>query len=170
MLEDFRLKVFVTLSQEKSFTRTAEVLHISQPAVSQNISELEKQLGVKLFDRLRGEVALTPAGELFLLRANEILSKYDEISDIYMRFPETRVRVAASDEVYNYLTEDLLKNFLSIHPEVHFEMAFIDDHADLKVNLAPVKENRGMLALSLHPSDSFASTRLCQVLNSILLS
>ena len=170
MLEDFRLKVFVTLSQEKSFTRTAEVLHISQPAVSQNISELEKQLGVKLFDRLRGEVALTPAGELFLLRANEILSKYDEISDIYMRLPETRVRVAASDEVYNYLTEYLLKNFLSIHPEVHFEMAFIDDHAYLKVNLAPVKEYRGMLALSLHPSDSFASTRLYQVLTSILVS
>ena len=170
MLEDFRLKVFVTLSLEKSFTRTAEVLHISQPAVSQNISELEKQLGVKLFDRLRGEVALTPAGELFLLRANEILSKYDEISDIYMRFPETRVRVAASDEVYNYLTEDLLRNFLSIHPEVHFEMAFIDDHADLKVTLIPVDEKRGMLALSLHPSDSFASTRLYQVLNSILFS
>ena len=66
MLEDFRLKVFVTLSVVKNFTRAAEVLHISQPAVSQNISELEKQLGIKLFDRLRGEVVLTPAGEIFL--------------------------------------------------------------------------------------------------------
>ena len=170
MLEDFRLKVFVTLSVEKNFTRAAEVLHISQPAVSQNISELEKQLGIKLFDRLRGEVVLTPAGEIFLQHANDIISKYEEISEVYMRFPDSRVRVAASDDIYNYLTQDILKNFLSIHPEVQFEMAFIDDHADLKVTLTPVKEKRGMLALSLHPSDSFASTRLYQVLTSILVS
>ena len=117
MLEDFRLKVFVTLSVVKNFTRAAEVLHISQPAVSQNISELEKQLGIKLFDRLRGEVVLTPAGEIFLQHANDIISKYEEISEVYMRFPDTRVRVAASDDIYNYLTEDILKNFLSIHPE-----------------------------------------------------
>ena len=50
MLEDFRLKVFITLSQERSFTRAAEQLHVSQPAVSQNISELEKQFGLKFFD------------------------------------------------------------------------------------------------------------------------
>ena len=112
MLEDFRLKVFVTLSVEKNFTRAAEVLHISQPAVSQNISELEKQLGIKLFDRLRGEVVLTPAGEIFLQHANDIISKYEEISEVYMRFPDSRVRVAASDDIYNYLTEDILKNFL----------------------------------------------------------
>ena len=169
MLEDFRLKVFITLSQERSFTRAAEQLHVSQPAVSQNISELEKQFGLKFFDRLRGEVVLTPAGEAFKEYAEHILSKYDEASRMFTRFPDTLVRVSASDEVFSYLTSELLRNFLAIHPEVRFELAFIDDNADLKVTLHPSKENRGTLALSYRPSASFASTRLYKVLSEIIL-
>ena len=168
MLEDFRLKVFVTLSVEKNFTRAAEVLHISQPAVSQNISELEKQCGVKLFDRLRGEVVLTPAGEVFLDKATEILSKYHSLSQMFMRFPDTIVRVAASDEVFNYLTRNLLGSFLQVHPEVRFEHAFVSDTADLKVSLIPSKEDRGTLALSYHPSATFSNTRLFRVLSEII--
>ena len=168
MIEDFRLRIFVTLASEKSFTKAASVLGVSQPAVSQNISELEKQCRAKLFDRLRGEVVLTPAGEVFLDKANEILSKYHDLSQMFMRFPDTIVRVAASDEVFNYLTVNILGSFLQVHPEVQFELAFIDDNADLKVSLAPSNENRGMLALSYHPSTSFASTRLFRVLSEII--
>ena len=168
MLEDFRLRVFVTLVAEKSFTKAAAVLCVSQPAVSQNISELEKQFGIKLFERLRGEVVLTPAGEIFLDRANEILAKYADLEQLFMRFPDTVVKVSASDEVYNHLTENILKLFLQAHPEVRFELAFIDDNADLKVILTPSQENRGTLALSYRPSASFASTRLYRVLSEII--
>ena len=66
MLEDFRLKVFVAVAQQKSFTRAAAVLGISQPAVSQHVSELERQLSVKLFERLHGETVLTDAGKVFM--------------------------------------------------------------------------------------------------------
>ena len=51
MLEDFRLKVFMTVAKEGSFTKAAAKLNISQPAVSQHVSELEKTTGVKLFER-----------------------------------------------------------------------------------------------------------------------
>ena len=158
----------MTLASERSFTKTAAVLGVSQPAVSQNISELEKQFGVKLFDRQRGEVVLTPAGEVFLEKATEILSKYYDLSQMFMRFPDTVVRVAASDEVFNYLTNDLLGSFLQIHPEVRFEHAFIADVADLKVSLIPSKDNRGTLALSYHPSATFSNTRLFRVLSEII--
>lgn len=168
MQEDFRLKVFITLAHERSFTRAAEQLHVSQPAVSQNISELEKQFGLKFFDRLRGEVVLTPAGEAFKEYAEQILSKYAEVSQLFTRFPDTIVRVSASDEVFSYLTEDILGRFLAIHPEVHFEPAFLDDEADLKVTLTPVHEKRGMLALNYHPSSELASTRLFSVLSQLL--
>ena len=53
MLEDFRLKVFMTVAQAGSFTKAASVLGISQPAVSQNVAELERLSGRKLFERLR---------------------------------------------------------------------------------------------------------------------
>ena len=168
MLEDFRLKVFVTLARERSFTKAAEVLKVSQPAVSQNISDLEKHFGVTFFNRLRGEVVLTPAGEMFLEQANEILSRYSALPQLFQRFPDTTVKVSASDEVFDYLTRDLLDVFLQVHPEVKFELAFIDDNADLKVSLIPSKENRGTLALSYHPSASFASTRLYRVLSEII--
>jgi DNA-binding transcriptional LysR family regulator len=86
-----------------------------------------------------------------------------------MRFPDTVVRVAASDEVFNYLTVNLLGRFLQVHPEIRFEHAFISESADLKVSLIPTNENRGTLALSYHPSASFASTRLYKVLSEIIL-
>ena len=65
MLDDFRLRVFMMAAAENSFTRAAQHLGVSQPAVSQNIAELEKLLGVTLFNRSRGDVSLTPDGELF---------------------------------------------------------------------------------------------------------
>lgn len=76
MIEDFRIKVFVTLARCGSFTAAARELNVSQPAVSQNISELEKKLGVLLFNRARGSVTLTDNGTLFLGYANQIMHWY----------------------------------------------------------------------------------------------
>ena len=73
MLEDFRVKVFITVAQEQSFTKAASVLGVSQPAVSQNVAELEKGLGVELFDRKRGEVVLTSEGKVFMNYARTLL-------------------------------------------------------------------------------------------------
>ena len=54
MLEDFKLKIFVTVAAEGSFTKAARTLGITQPAVSQNIAELEKVTGALLLERHRG--------------------------------------------------------------------------------------------------------------------
>ena len=87
MLEDFRLKVFVAVAQSRSFTKAAAQLSISQPAVSQHISELEKTTGMKLFQRLRGETIMTDAGALFHQYAKDILAKYDQMEQMFLRFP-----------------------------------------------------------------------------------
>ena len=73
MQEDFRLRVFVTLAEQGSFTLAAKTLGISQPAVSQHITALEKSLGTELFSRNRGEVTLTDAGRSFMKYAEKIL-------------------------------------------------------------------------------------------------
>lgn len=80
---DFRLEVFITLCRTGSFTRAADVLGISQPAVSQNIAELEKDLGVRLFTRSRGEVSLTSDGNLFRKYAERILYWYDSAKEAF---------------------------------------------------------------------------------------
>jgi DNA-binding transcriptional LysR family regulator len=59
-----QLEVFLAVARAKSFRGAAEVLHLSQPALSQHVAELERELGTRLFDRLRRSVALTEAGRI----------------------------------------------------------------------------------------------------------
>lgn len=167
MLEDFRLKVLVAVAARKSFTKAAEQLRISQSAVSQNVSELEKRLGVKLFERQRGETLLTDAGEIFMEYADSILEKYEDIQKMFSRFPDKVVKVSASDEVFNYIVSELLADFLKIHTEITFLNVLAGD-VDLKIVLTPYNKERGMIRLSYHPSSAFASTRLWSVLSEFL--
>lgn len=83
MFGDFRLQVFMALSRTGNFTRAADELGISQPAVSQNIAGLEKDLGVRLFERNRGEAVLTPAGRVFMEYAGHILYWYGSAGSMF---------------------------------------------------------------------------------------
>ena len=79
MISDARLKVFVGLAESGSFTLAAKQLDMSQSAVSQNISLLEKESGGALFERGRGNVTLTPKGEVFYAYAKRILALYGDL-------------------------------------------------------------------------------------------
>ena len=76
MFEDFRIKIFLSLCRLGSFTAVARELRISQPAVSHNISELEKILGVTLFERGRSGAVLTEEGLVFKDCAEQIQASY----------------------------------------------------------------------------------------------
>ena len=112
MQEDFRLRVFITVAEMKSFSKAAEQLRISQPAVSQHISELERQLGVKLFERQRGLTVPTPAGEVFDRYAREILTGYARVRIMYATHQERVVKVSASEEVYDYMMKSARRSFI----------------------------------------------------------
>ncbi len=93
MLDDFRLRVFDTLCDTLSFTEAARRLGISQPAISLNIAELEKSLGVQLFDRRGGKVRVTEEGDLFRSYAQQILHWYEAASKAFSEDRETPVEV-----------------------------------------------------------------------------
>ena len=118
MLDDFRLRVFMMVAAEGSFTRAAQHLGVSQPAVSQNIAELEKQVGAVLFDRKRGEVTLTAEGYVFKDYAAKILHWYDATDALFGSAGKMTVnrpvRIAATGFVATYLLPDLLRDLLAV--------------------------------------------------------
>ena len=162
MLDDFRLNVFIAVAHEKSFTKAAAHLRISQPAVSQHISELEKQLGVKLFQRQGGIVSLTPAGLVFKGYAERILSDYSKVQAMFSELPEMIVGVSASEEVYDYIMRDILADFITVHPQVTFVKTF-PDNADLCVHLLPFAQ--GTFKIAAIPSDKFSRSRVWEVMS-----
>ncbi len=70
-----QLIYFLTISETKNFTRAAEKLFISQPALTKQINALESELDVKLFDRNNKSVALTAAGQTFFLHATQVINE-----------------------------------------------------------------------------------------------
>ncbi len=72
------LRYFLTVVREESITRAAQVLHITQPTLSRQLSQLEEQIGVKLFIRGTRKISLTDEGILLRRRAEEILELVDK--------------------------------------------------------------------------------------------
>ena len=80
MILDIKLlRQMLSLAKHRNFARAAESLHISQPALSRSISNLEETLGVQLFDRTSGGVVPTAYGRLILERGREIVAKESEL-------------------------------------------------------------------------------------------
>ena len=63
-MEDHKLKVFCTVAETKSFSKTSQIIHLTQPAVSLQIQALEELYETKLFDRSSSSINLTSAGEV----------------------------------------------------------------------------------------------------------
>lgn len=125
MVENFRLRVFRTVAEEASFRRAAERLHLSQPAVSQQIHALEEELGVMLFDRGKGRIALTDAGTVLLGYARKGARLAAEAQAALERTRgETagELRIGASMTVTQYVLPRLLGAFLEQHPRIEFSV------------------------------------------------
>lgn len=136
MFQDFRLKVFMAAAHQKSFTKAAELLKVSQPAVSQNISELEKGIGLKLFERLRGEVVLTPEGEVFRHYAESMLDNAARTENLFAKLDPSTVGISVSEDIYTYYIKESLEKFSAVHPGINFQRVPRQE-ADLTIAISP---------------------------------
>jgi len=122
---DFRLKVFVSVAHNLNFTRAADELHISQPAVSRHIQELESVYKVQLFERQGGKIGLTPQGEIFLKHAETIIAAYKALQLEMNLLTDNFVgelRVGASTTIAQYIVPPLIAKFIGMFPEVRLTM------------------------------------------------
>ena len=119
MLEDFKIKVFEAVRTNRSFTKAAKALGISQPAVSQNIAELEKILNVKLFERSGAETVLTEQGRIFSEYASHILYWCESAGVVFGpkgRISSGVLRISATQEVADYLLPGMLQKLYASVP------------------------------------------------------
>ena len=123
---DFKqIEAFINVAKHKSFSKAANSIFLSQPAISSHISSLEKDLKVQLFDRTSKEVILTPAGDSFLKYAIEILNTRDEAVSYLSSFNETingKLHLASSSTPCNTIVPQLVKDFHAIYPNVFFNV------------------------------------------------
>jgi DNA-binding transcriptional LysR family regulator len=118
---DNNLNVFVTVAEQKNFTRAADLLNMTPSAVSLNIKSTEEKMGVKLLERTNKFVRLTKAGEIFYKHAKEILSKYAHVKhliDDYNHSPEGPLSIGAAYTFGEYFLPHIIHELNRIYPEI----------------------------------------------------
>ncbi len=123
------LKAFVAVAESGSFSRAAETLFMTQPAISKRIAALEDDLKTSLFDRLGRNIQLTEAGEKFLISARRILTDIDISREEVLSLATEvsgRLRLATSHHVGIHRLPPILKAFTQAHPQVELDLLFMD--------------------------------------------
>lgn len=124
-MESFRLKVFRVAAEELSFTRAAEKLFLTQPAVTMQVKNLEDELRLRLFDRTGQRLALTPAGVVLRDYATRIAGLCIEAEqELAGLRGETvgRLALAASTTIAQYLLPAIAGAFIREHPGVELDI------------------------------------------------
>lgn len=129
-MEIKRLRYFVAVAEELHFGRAAERLEMAQPPLSRQIAQLEKDLGVQLFDRSRSQIRLTPAGDVMLERARDIIerleSTYREVS-LIGQGSAGRLRIAFVGSASHGVLPTLIKSYRSHYPNVDLALSAMNN-------------------------------------------
>ena len=180
------LRAFVTLAGELHFGRAAARMHVTQPALSQQIARLERQLGVRLFDRTRTRVELTEAGAAALEPARTAVDAAAAVEEIVRGHAEGEtgeLRLGLSPGVH-YVAQSLLSEFARRRPAVRVRAsqdssgALAEQVADGRLDLAigfctepragvecePLRDEPAVLAVAGdHPLARRASVALAEL-------
>ena len=167
-----QIKIFLSASKQMSFTRAAEELHISAPAISMQIKEMEEDMGVTLFVRDNKKIALTTAGEYFLVYARRVSSTLIEANNMMERLRGTEVKALKIGLVSTakYFLPQMLVEFKKDYPNLQIKIEvrnrqqlielLRDGELDIAIMGQPPKEiDTRIEAFASHPHGFVASTQ-----------
>lgn len=147
-----QVRYAIKLAEEMHFGRAAAAMHIAQSAFSVQISRLEQELGVQLFERTPRSVKLTPAGRYFIERSEAMLSGLDRVASEVraMASPERVLRVGTFGEAAGELTPYIFQSYLRMRPDVTLEFTELTmtdqlerlahDEVDVAIVRAPLRD------------------------------
>jgi LysR family transcriptional regulator, cyn operon transcriptional activator len=148
------IRYLLVLDEHRNFTRAADALHVSQPALSQKIKQLEDDLGVQLFDRSGRVVRLTDFGSTYLeyaRRAFRDLETAQRALQDVQDLSRGELRLAFTPTFTEYLVAPVIEHFHSLYPGIAIELmemsldevenALIDDKADLAFGFVDVRSD-----------------------------
>ncbi len=143
--------LFDTVVEQGSFTGAAELLGMPKSSVSQKISRLESQLGVRLLQRTTRRLSLTPQGEVYVEQCRALLALARSANLAMARLraaPAGRVRITAPEATGTLLLGRILAEFRALYPEVVLELTLCDEQLDLvgegydlALRAAPLKDS-----------------------------
>ncbi|MDB5956609.1 LysR family transcriptional regulator [Ramlibacter sp.] len=146
-----QLKVFEAVARHRSFSRAAEELHLTQPAVSTQVAKLEEHAGLPLFEQLGKKIHLTAAGQQMLQCSREIIQKFQEAEEAMAQFKGVsggRLNVSVIS-AGDYFFPRLLVEFAQRHAGVTLNFG-VCNREEL---LAQMQENVTDLAVMVRPPD-----------------
>lgn len=124
-MSDRRLQVFHAVARMLSFTKAAEVLHMTQPAVTFQIRQLEEQFDTRLFDRAHNKVSLTDAGHLVFEYAERIFEHYSEMDNAIREMTGNfngSLTIGASTTIAEYMLPALLGDYNQENPDIRLRL------------------------------------------------
>lgn len=121
---DFRMYTFITLSETLNYTKAAQLLCITQPAVSQHIKYLENYYEVKLFQHDHKQLKLTPQGRILQKHIVSIAADEDKLKEIIQSNHDTidHIRFGATRTIGEYILPEKLPSLLTAHPDTSITM------------------------------------------------
>ncbi len=123
------LQAFIAVAESGSFSRAAERIFLTQPAVSKRIAALEQDIGARLFDRVGRKIHLTPAGEALLSRTRAVLAELEDIKRDITNLSGTiagELSVATSHHIGLHRLPGPLKRFHETYTQVRLNLHFMD--------------------------------------------
>lgn len=143
------LKTFLELHRTRHFRRTADNMHLTQAAISSRIAKLEKELGVKLFDRSSRDIQCTPEGKRFVHHARKQLAAWDIArQDISNKHANSQLVIAGSLHLWDVLVQNLLYKIRSNYTD----MAIIAESHRPEILTRKLIEGTLDVAIMLEPS------------------
>lgn len=120
-MTELEIDAFLNIVKYGSITKAAEILYISQPALSRRIKSLESELQYKLFIRQKGvrNITLTPQGEAFVLIAEKWKELWLETKDISPISKNTMFHISAIDSINSYILSKVYKTFIEENNHIH---------------------------------------------------